>query len=176
MPALFVASVSNGSAPSITTFSSAEVAVVSFTPSNGTEKLPSAGTVTVFGAATGVGPSISVTVACAPVSWFRSEMSATTSIARVDNVCGGACTAATTRSGRANAVDALRSSSSLLASSPRKCTFTSTLAPRGTCPRPRVATPPGASTSLTARTSSPFTCTRTCLSELTAASPAAGTT
>ena len=110
VPALFVASVSNGSAPSITTFSSAEVTVVSFTPSNATEKLPSAGTVTVFEAATGVGPSISVTVACAPVSLFRSEMSATTSIARVDNVCGGACTSATTRSGRSRAVAALRSS------------------------------------------------------------------
>ena len=48
------------------------------------------GTVTVFGSASGVGPSMSVSVAVAPTSPFSSETSATTSIDRVVSVCGGA--------------------------------------------------------------------------------------
>ena len=85
--ALFVASVSNGVAFSTRTVSSAVIAVSSFTPSNVTAFVLPASTVTVFAAARGVGPSISVSVAVAPVSVFSSATSATTSTGRVESVC-----------------------------------------------------------------------------------------
>ena len=101
---MFVAFVSNGTASSIRSESSADIAVVRFTPGNWTETLPPFCTVTVFGSASGVGPSISLSVAVAPTSPLSSETSATTSIGRVESVCGGAWTAATTRSGLSRAI------------------------------------------------------------------------
>ena len=86
VPVLFVPSVSAGVAPSRTTVRSADIAAVSFTSRNVTERPPPAGTVIVCACATGVGPSISFTVTVAPVSPFSSDRSATTSIARVVSV------------------------------------------------------------------------------------------
>ena len=87
---MFVSSVSNGAACLTLTVSFAVIAVSSFTPSKVTGLVAPAATVTVFGSATTVGPSISVSVAVAPVSSFSSSMSATTSTARVERVCSGA--------------------------------------------------------------------------------------
>jgi hypothetical protein len=84
--------------------SSAVIGDVSATCSNATDRVPPAPIMTFFGAATSVGPSISVTVALAPVSVFSSARSTTTSTARVASVCGGALTAEIMRSGLSFAV------------------------------------------------------------------------
>ncbi len=156
-PELFVASVSKGAASSTSTVSSADIAVSSFTSLKVDEISPPFGTVTVFGSASGVGPSMSVSVAVAPTSPFSSETSATTSIDRVVSVCGGAWTAETTRSGRKRAIAARRSWKSCPVVPLRTCTLALTVAPRATGPRSISAMPAGAATSVSTRIIAPFT-------------------
>ena len=95
-----VASVSAGAAPLRTTSSVLATAVGSVTSANATDVVPPGARETARGSASGVGPSMSVTVAVAPVSPLTSSTSATTSIGRDVVVCAGANTPVTTRSGR----------------------------------------------------------------------------
>ena len=76
--------------------------------------------------------------------------------ARVESVCGGACTAATTRSGRSRAIGPAATERA----PPWCCPHVHaglTVAPRATGPSSISATPPGAATFLNTRIVGPFT-------------------
>ena len=160
----------------MSTINSEEIGVSSFTPSKVDEIPPPFGTVTSFGAASGVGPSMSVSVAVAPTSPFSSETSTTTSIGRVVSVCGGACTALTMRSGRKRAIAARRNCTSSAVAGLRTCTPALTVAPRATGPRSISATPSGAATFLSTRIVAPFTETWTYVKVATAGAGASAST